>query len=179
MADLLGRSGRPISGFSLFFRPSTGVHKFVPKFRPQILLLSAEIWAKTSKSERMKGKQTWNAFVTRLSTGNHFALVLLSICLVVASLWIPTTVRDRNGMKSIELGYPIRFVIQDNSRFDPPSFPWQYRLVSPWESPTEPKLLAFLGSVLIVLALLELAATMLRRTKENLFQKQGGRTTTF
>lgn len=107
----------------------------------------------------------------KLSTGTHLVLLLLSTCLVVASLQIPTTVHDRSDMESIQLGYPIRFVIQDNSRFDPPSFPWQYQLVSPWESPTELKPFAFLGSVLIVLALLELAATVLRRTKENLFQK--------
>jgi len=96
-----------------------------------------------------------------LSIRTHLVLLLLSTGLVVASLWIPTTVHDRSDMESIQLGYPIRFVLQDNSRFDPPSFPWQYRLVSPWESPTELKPLAFLGSVLLVLLVLELAATVL------------------
>jgi len=107
----------------------------------------------------------------KLSTGTHLVLVLLSTCLVVASLWIPTTVHDRSDMENTQLGYPIRFVIQDNSRYDPPSFPWLYQLGSPWESPTELKPMLFLGSVLIVLLLFELAATVFRKTKEDLFQK--------
>ena len=135
----------------------------------QSLWLSERVLPESAagEAERYAAKET---AMWKLSIGTHLVFVLLSTCLVVASLWIPTTVHDRSDMKSIQLGYPIRFVIQDVSRYDPPSFPWQYRIVSPWENPTKLKPLALLGSLLIALALLELAAIALKRAKRNLFQ---------
>ncbi|MCS7285681.1 MAG: hypothetical protein RMK30_02275 [Anaerolineae bacterium] len=106
----------------------------------------------------------------RSNIGVHLILVCLSICLVAASLWFPATVHDRSEMKSVQYGYPFRFLTQDVSRYDPPGFPWQYRVMSPWENPTKLKPLAFLGSIIIVLASLELAVIAVKRAIRILFQ---------
>jgi hypothetical protein len=61
--------------------------------------------------------------------------VTLSVLIVLASLFLPTIVQHESDLLWVGLGFPFRFVVQDQSRYTPP-LPWQTRFYSPWENPT-------------------------------------------
>lgn len=50
------------------------------------------------------------------------------------TLLIPKTVNNKDDMKAVALGYPVYFIVQDFSMYDPPTFPRKYRFGSPREN---------------------------------------------
>ena len=97
----------------------------------------------------------------------HVLSVLLAIALVLGSLAVPTETASRDEQARVELGWPWSFVVQDNSRFDPPAYPVAYDFENPQNSPTRILWGKFILSVLLIAAVLEvlvvLAAALRRR----------------
>src|SRR3990167_7429475 len=58
-------------------------------------------------------------------------IAFIAFLIIIGTVFLSTsqTVHNKEEMKSIKAGYPIAFVTQDFSRYDPP-FPWQYRFGS-------------------------------------------------
>lgn len=65
--------------------------------------------------------------------GLYTVVLVLSTLLVVASIFLPITVHSRTELSHVELGLPVGFVVQDQSRYSPP-LPRQTRFYSPWEN---------------------------------------------
>lgn len=47
----------------------------------------------------------------------HLIILIAAILCLVATTYIPVTVKDANGLKNISFGYPIGFVTQDYSDY--------------------------------------------------------------
>ena len=62
---------------------------------------------------------------------------LVSLAIVVGTLSVPKNVYNKKDMEVMKFGYPIAFVTQDLTRYDPP-FPWKYSFSSPLENPYFP-----------------------------------------
>ena len=71
----------------------------------------------------------------------HVFIGIFSTILVVASLLIPTEVPSKTESSSIMYGYPIAYILQDQSRLDPPNYPRKHSFGNPLEFPK----LCFLG----------------------------------
>lgn len=79
-----------------------------------------------------------------------FAVLLLSVIFTFSSLfWTNDTVHNHGDLSSIELGWPISFVVQDHSQLDPPSWWWPNRigLGTPQEYPVSFRPSSFFFSV--------------------------------
>jgi hypothetical protein len=63
------------------------------------------------------------------------AALLLSGTLVLGSLFLPVRVETHQDLQQVRLGWPLAFVIQDQSKYEPP-LPWWVRFYSPLEVPT-------------------------------------------
>jgi hypothetical protein len=74
----------------------------------------------------------------------------LTVVLVTA-LTDQVLVSSRAYLRSVEFGWPLVWVQQDQSLYDPP-FPTHVGLSSPWENPTSVSLSALLVDVLFVFA---------------------------
>lgn len=48
----------------------------------------------------------------------HLTLLLFSVVLLSATLFVPRKADNRDGIKKLELGYPVAFVVQDFSNVD-------------------------------------------------------------
>lgn len=81
-------------------------------------------------------------------------LHFLTIIILVATLFIPKQVYKQEEMKSLPLGYPIGFYIQDFSRYTPLEFPQEFSFGSPWEDPSTIHPVYFLLSYFIVYVIL-------------------------
>lgn len=79
----------------------------------------------------------------------HLGAFMLSGLLVLASLFVPVTVSSKIDLEQVKLGLPLPWVIQDQSRYDPP-FPWRVHFYSPLEVPTWILLSQFLFDVVLV-----------------------------
>ena len=77
-------------------------------------------------------------------------IVLISLFILLSTLSIPKTVFNKTDMEAVHLGYPIPFVTQNFTRYDPP-FPWKYSFKSPWEDGFKISWLNFLSSFAIIL----------------------------
>lgn len=64
----------------------------------------------------------------------YLLIGLISLIIVIGTLSISKTVYNKEEMKAVEFGYPISFITQDLTAYDPP-FPWKYSFNSPWENP--------------------------------------------
>ncbi|GAA1141935.1 hypothetical protein GCM10009606_21760 [Nocardioides aquiterrae] len=85
----------------------------------------------------------------------------MSIALVgCAALEDRDLARTRHDLGSINLGWPLPWIEQDQRSQDPP-LPHRMGLVSPWENPTGMSLPALAGNVLLVFAALALVGLML------------------
>lgn len=79
---------------------------------------------------------------------------------------LATTVRDhdpvatRAGLHSVDLGWPLVWLHQDQSFLDPP-LPYRMALASPWEHPTQVSGAAFLVNVLTVFTVVLVAGLLL------------------
>jgi len=91
------------------------------------------------------------------------------------SVFLPVTVHNRSELKQVNLGFPLSFVVQNQSALpvgypDGPSFPIHQTLISPWEYPV--KMIwwrFFLDIVVVVIALnlIYLAAKILWQKLRN------------
>lgn len=102
-------------------------------------------------------------------TAMYVTAVMLSVLIVAASVFLPTTVYRESDLLRVGLGLPVRFVVQDQRGYAPP-FPWQTRFYSPWENPTRimwPQLLLNLVLVfgVVSLALHACRSALIRRYK--------------
>jgi len=79
----------------------------------------------------------------------YLLIGLISLIIVVGTLLIPKTVHNKEDMQDVTFGYPIAFVTQDLTRYNPP-FPWKYSFSSPWENPFKVSWGNFLLSYLII-----------------------------
>jgi len=90
----------------------------------------------------------------------------LTMMVLIATLFIPKPViiNSQEEMKSISLGYPLGFYIQNFSRYSPLIFPYEHSFSfgSPWEDPAKIHIPYFLLSYLIVYALLLLIYRWIR-----------------
>jgi hypothetical protein len=80
----------------------------------------------------------------------YLLIILISFVILIVTLGIPKTVNSKEDMKAVKLGYPISFVTQDFTKYDPP-FPWQYSFGSPLENPFEISWINFFLSYSIIL----------------------------
>jgi hypothetical protein len=64
----------------------------------------------------------------------------LGFLTAVTSVLKTTTVPSRRGLSDVTLGYPFRWLSQDQTFFLPPRFPSQTSFTSPWLSPTQLRL---------------------------------------
>lgn len=77
-------------------------------------------------------------------------IILIFTSLVLISPFMSkVTVQSAEELKNVTFGFPLPFVSQDQSQYDPP-FPYDASLASPWENPTTIDIGAFLLSVIIV-----------------------------
>lgn len=63
----------------------------------------------------------------------HFFIGLIAFIILSGTLLIPKTVHTKDDMKMMEFGYPVAFITQDLTRYDPP-FPWSYTFRSVLEN---------------------------------------------
>lgn len=64
------------------------------------------------------------------------AIVLLSVILVFASVYLPVTVYSQAQLAEVKLGLPLPFVSQ-TQYINPRSFPWETSIRFVWENPTK------------------------------------------
>ena len=89
--------------------------------------------------------------------------VVLSILVLIGSLFLSTVVATPAELKNVRFGLPISYVTQDFSRYDPPasSFPRPYRLASPMEAPLRVDWIRFGASWLIIFVACQLAVALI------------------
>lgn len=80
------------------------------------------------------------------------ASLVLTFLFLFSSLFLPVTINRQEELSEIRLGLPIKFLIQDQSHYDPP-LPWQIHLSSALESPTRILWSQFAVSFIIVFIL--------------------------
>lgn len=96
------------------------------------------------------------------------AALLVITMFLVGSLFIPTMVNSRAELANVPLGYPFRFVVQDNSRLsigepDSPPFPYPVRFMSFYHSQTRVQLAPLLINYLVLYGLLSWLLRSFRR----------------
>ena len=62
--------------------------------------------------------------------------VVLGIVAIIGTLFIPQTISTKAEQAHVYLGFPVAYVIQNQTRYDPP-YPWRTQFRSIWEDPTE------------------------------------------
>lgn len=81
-------------------------------------------------------------------------MIVVAVLILFLTLFIPSEVHSSSEMKTVALGYPFPFFIQDFSRYTPLTFPQKFGFGSPWEDPAKilwlNVLLSF-SSIMIVL----------------------------
>lgn len=97
----------------------------------------------------------------------HLVIFVISLFIVLATLSVPQTVYTKEDMSALKLGYPIHFVTQDVSHFDPP-LPWKYSFSSPWENPAKVQWVNFLLSIILTFSAIEI----LRLISQKYFNKK-------
>ena len=95
--------------------------------------------------------------IIKYSTITFVALIIL-----IGTLAIPKTVYNKKDMEAVKLGYPIHFITQDVTKYDPP-FPWRYSFESPWESPFKISWFDFILSYLIIFFCVTLTFTEINK----------------
>ena len=100
--------------------------------------------------------------------GQNIFLVFLALCIVLGTLLIPKEVVDREELGHNDLGYPIKFVVQDLSflsvgEVDSAPFPQSFPLMSIWDYPARFLWLNFFASLALVYLGLRLPIYLLKR----------------
>jgi hypothetical protein len=97
------------------------------------------------------------------------ALAISALCLAggctasVATLLAPVQVETPERAIRVQMGWPVSFVFQDMSHYDPPSWPNTYSVLAPQEHPTSVHLGWFAFSVLFFAASLGALVVLLRQ----------------
>lgn len=78
-----------------------------------------------------------------------FAILLLSLIFVLISVFIPVEINNKKDQSNVELGLPLKFLKQDQTRLDP-YFPVKVNIGSPWESSFRISWTNFFLSIVIV-----------------------------
>ena len=74
-------------------------------------------------------------FSIKKGWASHFGIICFSVLLVISSLLIPVKISNNLEMNYVELGHPIRYLVQDIGRRDPPTFPIEIGIMTPLEYP--------------------------------------------
>ena len=97
------------------------------------------------------------------------AVALALVCFIggctasIATLFIPVQVETPKHAKRVPMGWPVPYVFQDMSGYDPPSWPNKYRVLAPQEHPSSIHLGWFAFSVLLFSGVFAVAGIVLRR----------------
>lgn len=84
----------------------------------------------------------------------HLVFLVMSVIIVFISLFLPVTVHSHEELREVRLGLPIHFVVQDQSRYDPP-FPYPMRFYSNLEVPTRVNFIRLVLSIFLVFTVLD------------------------
>ena len=98
-----------------------------------------------------------------MKASRHIMLLGVSVVIIFFTLLVPKAVTNKSEMTNLKLGYPLHFVTQDVSNYDPPFFPQNYGFQSIWEFPAKVSWLNGIISLGIILAVLELANYALQK----------------
>ena len=102
----------------------------------------------------------------------HLGPAVLAAILLTASLAIPQEVASQHDLVAVRFGYPVRFVVQDQSRLEPPSFPRPQPFVwSPWEFPARLLPVQAMLSFLVVFGACELVVLAIKAARLRLLQR--------
>ena len=80
-------------------------------------------------------------------------LLIASVLAALGTLAVPTTVSTQQELSDIRMGWPLAFVSQDQSAYEPP-FPFRTRIHPPQDHPLGLSVLPFLLDVLFFYAFL-------------------------
>ena len=91
-------------------------------------------------------------------------ILLIAILLVLLTLLIPREVSSQQELKAVKMGYPVHFVTQDFSNYDPP-MPHSYSVMSgsPFDNRPNISYANFLISVFLILLAVEIIAFISER----------------
>ena len=92
-------------------------------------------------------------------------IILVTAFILVSSLFVPKEVQNDTEMKSVSLGYPFPYFVQDFSRFTPLYFPQKFSFGSPWEDPAKILWVNFTLSFVSVLLTLNILYLLVNRYK--------------
>lgn len=95
----------------------------------------------------------------------NIPLLLIAFIILLATLSIPKTVYNKTEMKELKLGYPLAFVIQDFTKWDPP-FPYKFNFGLPQEHPTQILWFNVLISYLIIFAITKLITLQIQKPRK-------------
>ena len=99
----------------------------------------------------MEKKATHKEYTAWILRKLPFIITLGVFFTILSIFWTTDRIYSRDGLSDIDVGWPIRFLSQDHSMYDPPDswFPHGYGFLLPQEHPTSIDGLAFLGSSII------------------------------
>ena len=114
-------------------------------------------------------RRTWRVILRVPAFAGTFLVITL---LLLLSLEIPVSVEDRAELGSMRLGYPLHFVVQDNSRLsigepDSPAFPYPVGFMNPLNSQTRVLPFPLLGNYLLAYGTLLALTRLLRRCRKH------------
>lgn len=100
------------------------------------------------------------------------ALVCLLIGLLasIATLFISVEVQSSEGAKHVPMGWPLPFVHQDFSAYDPPTWPQRYGIAGPQDHPAVVNFASLLLDALVFAVLVGILRAIVRLG----WQKIGG-----
>jgi len=101
-----------------------------------------------TETER-RSPHRWLLALVAFGTPGAFLFSLTVV--LVAAMNDQVLVSSRLDLKSVDLGWPLVWIHQDQSSSDPP-FPTHRGVLSPWENPTRLSLDSFLVNALVVFA---------------------------
>lgn len=90
----------------------------------------------------------------------YFISFLLTLPILLASVFIPVNISSHSELLEVKLGLPFKFLIQDQSHLDPP-LPWRVNFSSPLENPTQILWPQFFLSVIVIFTLVSLVLRVL------------------
>lgn len=82
------------------------------------------------------------------------AIFFLSLIIVIATIMIPDKVDDYTELERVKFGYPIHYIIQDQTALSPSSYPIYSSILSPLEHPITISFWKFIISIFVVMSFL-------------------------
>jgi hypothetical protein len=84
-------------------------------------------------------------------------LSIITLGILSSTLFVPTKVHSYEEMKSLQMGYPFPFWVQNMQRVTRIKFPQEIRMGNPWEDPWHILWSKFVASFVAVFCLLLIA----------------------